>query len=86
MVGRMFSADGKDQGDAKFWERDMGMTPTEESKQLEEAAKGLVDAALHQAEYLSERNPTMKKQLFAKLAELYPDDPRAAEWQNISEG
>ncbi len=83
MVGRAFSADGKDLGDTKFFERDMGITPKTEAETLQRLDHGLVEYALHQAEELAARNPEIKIILFAELAKLYPEDPRAKDWEDI---
>lgn len=85
MVGRMFDAAGRDLGDAKFWERDMGVTPQTEAEMLAENKRKQADAAMRQAEDIIQRNPELSAKLYAELAKLYPEDPRSDEWKKKSE-
>ncbi len=85
MVGRMFDENKQDLGDAKFWERDMGLTPQEETEFLDKKARELADAALLKTQDLVQQHPELKAKLYGELVALYPDDPRAQEWKKMTE-
>lgn len=81
MIGRQVDADGRDHGDVLFFQRDMNFTEKTETQEMVVMRSEEVDHAIVQVESIAERDCNIGATAYDHLINLYPDDPRVAEWR-----
>ncbi len=85
MVGRAFDAQGNDQGDATFHERDMGFTTDVEAADLAHLRETEIDDALAQVRAFASHDPALGASAYQHVINLYPNDPRVPDWKRTLE-